>query len=83
MPDDPRTDYVLAEQPFAGRSYMQEGKLCGIAFRWSAVTAHMEGTMLLLLSGAYIGFLPTHYAKQAVRDGRLRILAPGRVEFDD
>jgi DNA-binding transcriptional LysR family regulator len=83
MPDDPRTDYLLAEQPFAGRSYMQEGKVCGIAFRWSAVTAHMEGTMLLLLSGAYIGFLPTHYAKQAVRDGRLRILAPGRVEFDD
>lgn len=83
LPDDALTDPLLAAQPFAGRSYMQEGELCGIDFRWSAVTAHMEGTLLLLLSGAFIGFLPTHFAEDAVRQGRLRALAPGRVAFDD
>ncbi|MGB8811814.1 MAG: LysR family transcriptional regulator, partial [Paracoccaceae bacterium] len=60
--DSALTPDVLAAQAFAGRSYMLEAPLCGIDFRWSAETAHMEGTLLLLLSGAYIGFLPDHFA---------------------
>jgi len=43
----------------------------------------MEGTLLLLLSGAYIGFLPDHYADEWVRTGRLRMLAPERMAFED
>jgi DNA-binding transcriptional LysR family regulator len=77
------TDDILARQDFAGRSYMPQAPICGIDFQWSAITAHMEGTLLLLLSGAYIGFLPDHYATDAVRDGRLRVLAKDRLTFDD
>jgi LysR family transcriptional regulator, transcriptional activator for bauABCD operon len=82
-PDAALTDDVLAAQPFAGRSYMAEAALCGIAFDRRAVTAHMEGTLLLVLSGAFIGFLPDHYAAGQVATGRLRALAPDRATFED
>lgn len=82
-PPAEQTDAILAAQPFAGRSYMVEEARCGIPFDRRAVTAHMEGTLLLLLSGAFIGFLPDHYAASEVRSGRLRMLAPGRATFED
>ncbi len=83
MPDADLTPAVLCEQSFAGRSYMPETTICGVDFRWGAVTAHMEGTLLLLLSGAYVGFLPDHYAVDLVRSQRLRALAPDRMKFND
>ncbi|MXR36169.1 LysR family transcriptional regulator [Craterilacuibacter sinensis] len=39
-----------------------------------AVSAHMEGTALLLLSGEQIGYLPEHYAVPWVAAGVLRVL---------
>lgn len=77
------TNDRLAAQPFAGRSYMAEASRCGIAFEHRAVTAHMEGTLLLLLSGAYVGFLPDHFAAPHQAFGRLRALASDRVSFND
>lgn len=81
--DSVLTNDRLAAQPFAGRSYMAEAARCGIAFDQRAVTAHMEGTLLLLLSGAYVGFLPDHFAAPHEADGRLRALAADRVTFND
>ncbi|AHK46864.1 MULTISPECIES: LysR family transcriptional regulator [Ensifer] len=82
-PDGDLTDAVLETQSFAGRTYMLNETICGVNFTWAAATPHMEGTLLLLLSGAYIGFLPDHYADEWVRDGRLRLLAPERMSFED
>lgn len=82
-PDEELTDAVLASQSFAGRTYMLNETICGVNFTWAAATPHMEGTLLLLLSGAYIGFLPDHYADEWVRNGRLRLLAPERMTFED
>lgn len=81
--DDDLTDDCLVAQPFAGRSYMAEAARCGIAFEQRAVTAHMEGTLLLLLSGAYVGFLPDHFAAPHEAVGRLRALAANRASFND
>lgn len=83
VPDEVITDTVLAEQEFAGRTYMAQTPICGVDFDWRAVTAHMEGTLILLLSGAFIGFLPQHFAEPEVRNGHLRMLAPDRMTFDD
>lgn len=77
------TPKLLSQQSFAGRSYMQEEQICGVDFRWCARTAHMEGTLTLLLSGAYIGFLPDHYAASQVNAGSLRRLAPNKMQFND
>jgi DNA-binding transcriptional LysR family regulator len=82
-PDSAITDTLLAEQSFAGRTYMLKETICGVDFRWAAATPHMEGTLLLLLSGAYIGFLPDHYAEEWVRNRRLRLIAPDRMTFED
>lgn len=83
IPDLDLTHDLLAAQPFAGRSYMAEGERCGIPFDRRAVTAHMEGTLLLLLSGAYVGFLPDHFAAPYETAGRLRALSPERATFND
>jgi len=77
------TNELLESQPFAGRTYMLNETICGVNFNWAAATPHMEGTLLLLLSGAYIGFLPDHYAEEWVCNGRLRVLAPERITFND
>lgn len=82
-PDADLTDEVLGSQSFAGRTYMLNETICGVNFTWAAATPHMEGTLLLLLSGAYIGFLPDHYAEEWVRNNRLRVLAPERMHFED
>lgn len=76
-PDADLTDDALTAQSFAG--YMLNETICGVNFTWAAATPHMEGPLLLLLSGAYIGFLPDHYADEWGRNGRLRVLAPERM----
>lgn len=83
VPDTELTPERLAGQAFAGRTYMQRVPICGVDFDWQAATPHMEGTLILLLSGAYIGFLPEHYATAEVERGRLRALAPDRMSFED
>lgn len=83
VPDERITGALLATQPFAGRTYMTDEQICGVDFSWVAATPHMEGTLLLLLSGAYIGFLPDHYADESVAKGLLRVLAPDRMTFED
>jgi len=83
LPDESIDPALLAGQPFAGRTYMPDMPIEGVSFTWAAATPHMEGTLLLLLSGAYIGFLPDHYAEAALGLGRLRVLAPDWLTFDD
>lgn len=41
----------------------------------------MEAIALLLFSGTYIGYLPTHYAKVWVDQGRLRAIYPERLSY--
>ena len=82
--DDAATPELLTGYPFAGRTYMaEEDPICGVTFHWTAVTAHMEGTALLLCGGGYLSFLPTHFARQWVDEGALRAVAPDRFTFLD
>lgn len=83
VPDAAITPAMLAEHPFAGRTYMPEAPICGVDFRWAAATAHMEGTALLLCSGAYLSFLPRHFAEPWVRQGAMRAILPDRFAFLD
>ena len=40
----------------------------------AASATDREGIAFLILSGRYLGYLPTHYAERWVRDGRMRAL---------
>lgn len=47
----------------------------------SASATDREGIAFLILSGCYIGYLPTHYAERWVRDGRMRPLMPDTCRY--
>ncbi len=49
--------------------------------RVGATVSEMESEALLILSGAFLGYLPDHYARFWVSQGRMRALAPGRFGY--
>lgn len=62
------------------RGYMQRMELKALgAAKATATVDNVEAQALLIHSGAYIGFLPCHYAAQWVTSGELRQLAPARA----
>lgn len=49
--------------------------------RPAASATDREGIAFLILTGRYIGYLPTHYAERWVRDGRMRALSPATCRY--
>jgi len=65
----------LAQQRMVSRGYWNQAELARHGFRHSAATVEtMEAQLILILSGAYIGYLPEHYAQAWVERGKLRPL---------
>ncbi|MGO2415557.1 MULTISPECIES: LysR family transcriptional regulator [Cobetia] len=42
----------------------------------AASATDREGIAFLILSGSYLGYLPTHYAERWVRDGKMQAISP-------
>lgn len=49
--------------------------------RASASATDREGIAFLILSGRYIGYLPTHYAERWVRNGQIKAVAPQKWHY--
>jgi len=65
----------LAQQRMVSRGYWNQAELVRHGFHHSAATVEtMEAQLILILSGAYIGYLPEHYAQPWVERGKLRPL---------
>ncbi|MFC6669870.1 LysR family transcriptional regulator [Marinobacterium aestuariivivens] len=47
----------------------------------AASASDREGIAFLILTGRYIGYLPTHYAERWVRDGQMRALNPDSCHY--
>lgn len=47
----------------------------------SASATDREGVAFLILTGLYIGYLPTHYAQRWVSEGRMRSICPEQCFF--
>jgi DNA-binding transcriptional LysR family regulator len=47
----------------------------------AATASDQEAVATLVLSGAYVGFLPDHYADSFTRAGRMRAVAPGVLNY--
>ncbi len=47
----------------------------------SATATDREGIAFLILTGRYLGFLPTHYAERWVKEGRMQAIAPSQRQF--
>jgi DNA-binding transcriptional LysR family regulator len=65
-----------------GRGYWSQAELARHGFKHSAATVEsMEAQLILVLSGAYIGYLPEHYAQSWVDSGHLRVLLPATFGY--
>lgn len=68
---------VITQQRMVGRGYWSQAELARHGFKHSAATVEsMEAQLILVLSGAYIGYLPEHYAQPWVDQKRLKVLLP-------
>ena len=70
-----RSQYV--KKGYAVNSNLQQANT---AMGKRVVGFHVEAFALLILTGAYIGFLPEHYAAVWESTGRMRRLLPKRYE---
>lgn len=82
--DNSITDTALAEYDAVVPAYPQsaEIKQQQALLKASASSTDREGIAFLILSGSYIGFLPTHFAERWVRDGKLRAIQPEQRSFN-
>lgn len=73
---------VITQQRMVGRGYWTQAELARHGFRHSEATVEsMEAQLILVLSGAYIGYLPEHYAQSWVQQGRLKVLLPATFGY--
>ncbi|MGB1239279.1 MAG: LysR family transcriptional regulator [Pseudomonadales bacterium] len=52
-----------------------------LALNTTATASDREGIAVFILSGKYVGYLPTHFAKQWVEQQRMRALLPQHFSF--
>ncbi|WP_299982657.1 LysR family transcriptional regulator [uncultured Pseudoteredinibacter sp.] len=70
------TEAMLAEQAFVHADYQLNPEIQKLThnFNGRASAGHMEARAQLILSGAFIGFLPEHFAAPLVAAGKIRTL---------
>jgi len=75
---------ALRAQPLAGLGYHSPNLELTHARRLerAATASDQEGVATLVLSGAFVGFLPDHYAEPFVRAGRLRAVSPRLLNYE-
>jgi len=79
--DAPALAEVLATARFASRSFLDDAEraLLGLDIRTRVSHAsNLEALLALILSGQYVGFMPTHYAQPWVESGALCRIGPAR-----
>ena len=77
-PDGIATEDVLAV-PYAGRGYMEDRR--PLKLKASASSFSMEGLALLVLSGRFIAYLPSHYAAPWVARDEMRPIRPKKLSY--
>jgi DNA-binding transcriptional LysR family regulator len=81
-PDAGITNEDLQVCPFIARGYLHQYDLQRIGHRDAEATVEtMEAQLVLILTGQYIGYLPSHYAESWVQQGRLRCLKDSTLSY--
>jgi DNA-binding transcriptional LysR family regulator len=66
-----------------GKTYSVTPLCEALGLKARAVSTHMEGTLHLLLSGEFIGYLPDHYARIWVERGELRQVPSPELDYSN
>ncbi|WP_439815082.1 LysR family transcriptional regulator [Zavarzinia sp. CC-PAN008] len=73
----------ITRSNYAARAYQLDRDLAAVGEAvHRASVENMEALAHLLLSGAFIGFLPEHYAQHWVEEGVMRPIRPDRYRFN-
>ncbi|WP_419711067.1 LysR family transcriptional regulator [Pseudomonas sp. NFX224] len=73
---------AVAASRIVVRGYMQQYDLEHLGVSKAAATVdNIEATAILIISGAYLGFLPEHFAAQWVKSGEMHQLAPDSLRL--
>lgn len=81
-PDSAIDAAQVMRQQVAGRSYWRNSHRNNKVFTNTKATVHgIEHQLILILSGAYIGFLPNHAARPWLERGALRVLLPEQFGY--
>ena len=76
------TEAQVSELNVVRRSYWSQAELGRHGFKRSVATVEsMEAQLILILSGAYVGYLPEHYAQPWVDQARLKVLSPAAFGY--
>ena len=76
LPDSDLSDAVIAQADAVAPSSQMAKQQAPL--RITATATDREGVAFLILTGCYIGFLPTHYARQWEERGMVRAIDPER-----
>lgn len=78
------TAATVREYPYVSRSYMLEAvQSHDEGFDHRATTSHMEAIAVLIMSGEFVGYLPTHFARAFVAAGEMRSLMDRKLAYFD
>ncbi|WP_179404522.1 LysR substrate-binding domain-containing protein [Burkholderia guangdongensis] len=81
--DDPSMHDAIASSRIVARGYLQQHDLRMLSASKAAATVdNVEAQAMLILSGAYIGYLPRHYAARWVATGEMRPVSPARYGLE-
>lgn len=82
VPDAEVSMRRIKGEAIVGRGYWREEYARNLGFEApAAVVYQIEPQLILIRSGAYLGFLPDHVAARWVAEGALRALAPGKISY--
>lgn len=71
----------IRRSKLVARAYLGGAETTILKIPAAAATAdNVEGRAMLILSGSYIGFLPSHYANPLEREGLLKRVNPDRLQ---
>jgi LysR family transcriptional regulator, transcriptional activator for bauABCD operon len=74
----------IRQFPYVSRSYMLEAvQTHDEGFDHRATTSHMEVIAILIMSGRFLGYLPTHFAQSFVLSGEMRSLLDDELAYFD
>lgn len=71
----------VQKAPFASRGYWRNQDTHRLGTSSAATVDQMEPLLMLILSGAFIGYLPVHYAQHWVSQGRLKPLLEQELSY--
>ncbi|GAB6846476.1 LysR family transcriptional regulator [Paraburkholderia kururiensis] len=73
---------TIEAAPYVERGYLAEShKPHHVNLNRAATAFSMEATLTMLLTGTYIGYLPTHFARRWEDEGRLFALVPSAFTY--